>query len=326
MWAALGRHPVVAAGWGCAWRVRPLLPLVGLAHGVSALVWATAHPLTSIVVWAIVAGGLTITAVLSPGRPAPEPSPATAPEHTVAADDHVSAQDTANLSDPIQATTPPTRQAGTAPSSPSESTPSPTSTPDVPNASAHPPHDADADNPYAAPAARAVGDGPTDQPEQHTPLPARHLIRPLAAAFADALGGVDAAMTAAHAGASTVPVPGAAVPATVGLVHLLPHLAPVYDAVPRWAVLGTAGLLLIVIGAGYERRLRDLKRLRRAVGRLGWDRTGTPRAEAAATTRSIGTTRAVRATRATAGPRRGRPKARRADTDPPPYQLTAHLR
>ncbi|WP_406280003.1 SCO7613 C-terminal domain-containing membrane protein [Embleya sp. NBC_00896] len=61
---------------------------------------------------------------------------------------------------------------------------------------------------------------------------------------------------------------GAAVIATVGLVHLLPHLAPVYDAVPRWAVLGTAGLLLIVIGAGYERRLRDLKRLRRAVGRL----------------------------------------------------------
>ncbi|MFE3204598.1 SCO7613 C-terminal domain-containing membrane protein [Embleya sp. NPDC059237] len=61
---------------------------------------------------------------------------------------------------------------------------------------------------------------------------------------------------------------GAGVPAIIGPVHLVPHLAPVYDAVPRWAILGTAGLLLIVVGAGYERRVRDLKRLRRAVGRL----------------------------------------------------------
>lgn len=61
---------------------------------------------------------------------------------------------------------------------------------------------------------------------------------------------------------------GAGVLAVLGPVHLLPHLAPVYDAVPRWAILGTAGLLLIVVGAGYERRVRDLKRLRRAVGRL----------------------------------------------------------
>ncbi|MFI1580441.1 SCO7613 C-terminal domain-containing membrane protein [Embleya sp. NPDC020630] len=61
---------------------------------------------------------------------------------------------------------------------------------------------------------------------------------------------------------------GAGVLAIIGPVHLVPHLAPVYDAVPRWAILGTAGLLLIVVGAGYERRVRDLKRLRRAVGRL----------------------------------------------------------
>ncbi|GCE01875.1 SCO7613 C-terminal domain-containing membrane protein [Embleya hyalina] len=61
---------------------------------------------------------------------------------------------------------------------------------------------------------------------------------------------------------------GAAVLAIIGPVHLVPRLAPVYDAVPRWAILGTAGLVLIVVGAGYERRVRDLKRLRRAVGRL----------------------------------------------------------
>ncbi|MYV96734.1 hypothetical protein GT354_00270, partial [Streptomyces sp. SID3343] len=61
---------------------------------------------------------------------------------------------------------------------------------------------------------------------------------------------------------------GAAVLTTVTLVHLLPHLAPVYNAVPRWAILATTGLLLILTGAGYERRLRNLKRLRQAVARL----------------------------------------------------------
>ncbi|MYS79052.1 SCO7613 C-terminal domain-containing membrane protein [Embleya scabrispora] len=202
LWAALGWHLVVALGWGCAWRVRPLLPLVGLAHGGLALVWATAHPLTSIVVWAVVAAGLTITAVLSPGRPAPEPSPQAAPKRTAATGDHVSVQAAANLFEPIEeSTASPTRQATTTPSSPPEIS---TIIPDIPSApdtSAHPPHDAD--DPYAVPPTRPAGDGPTNPSEHGTPLPARHLIRPLAAAFALALAGVDAAMTVAHAGASS---------------------------------------------------------------------------------------------------------------------------
>ncbi len=39
-------------------------------------------------------------------------------------------------------------------------------------------------------------------------------------------------------------------------------LAPYAAAAPRWLVLGTAGALLLAVGATYEQRLRDLSRLR----------------------------------------------------------------
>jgi hypothetical protein len=38
--------------------------------------------------------------------------------------------------------------------------------------------------------------------------------------------------------------------------------------VPRWAVLAGAGLLLVAAGARFEHRMRDLKRLGRAVRSL----------------------------------------------------------
>jgi hypothetical protein len=55
---------------------------------------------------------------------------------------------------------------------------------------------------------------------------------------------------------------GAAV-ATVHALHLLsPALTDVVEAVPRWVVLALAGTLLLVLGATYERRLRDLQAVR----------------------------------------------------------------
>ena len=49
----------------------------------------------------------------------------------------------------------------------------------------------------------------------------------------------------------------------VHAVHLLgPAVAGAVDAVPRWVVLALAGVLLLVLGATYERRLRDLHAVR----------------------------------------------------------------
>jgi hypothetical protein len=47
------------------------------------------------------------------------------------------------------------------------------------------------------------------------------------------------------------------------------QVAPYVDAVPRWVSVGLAGLLLVLFGATYERRLRDLRRLQDGVRRLG---------------------------------------------------------
>ncbi|HUR72696.1 MAG TPA: hypothetical protein VMZ00_00365 [Sporichthya sp.] len=55
---------------------------------------------------------------------------------------------------------------------------------------------------------------------------------------------------------------GGAVLALNALIQLVPYAA----AVPRWVSIGSAGLLLLVLGTTFERRLRDL---RRAAVRLG---------------------------------------------------------
>ncbi|GAA2597903.1 SCO7613 C-terminal domain-containing membrane protein [Streptomyces lienomycini] len=61
---------------------------------------------------------------------------------------------------------------------------------------------------------------------------------------------------------------GGGVLALVTLHELAPYLAQVVGALPRWAPLALAGLVLLVLGATYEQRLRDARRLRDAFGRL----------------------------------------------------------
>lgn len=52
-------------------------------------------------------------------------------------------------------------------------------------------------------------------------------------------------------------------------VHeLAPFVAQALGALPRWVPLGVAGLLLLALGATYERRLREVRRLRRQLLRL----------------------------------------------------------
>ncbi|MEU1810109.1 SCO7613 C-terminal domain-containing membrane protein [Micromonospora aurantiaca (nom. illeg.)] len=62
-------------------------------------------------------------------------------------------------------------------------------------------------------------------------------------------------------------------PVVLGAATLAPlalhELARGWDLLPRWIFLGLGGLLLIGLAATYERRRRDLVRLRDAVARLG---------------------------------------------------------
>jgi hypothetical protein len=64
-------------------------------------------------------------------------------------------------------------------------------------------------------------------------------------------------------------VVGGAVLAVDAGVQLAPYLAAVYDVVPRWLTIGLVGLLLLVAGATYEQRVRDLRRVGKHVARLG---------------------------------------------------------
>ncbi|MFJ3912289.1 SCO7613 C-terminal domain-containing membrane protein [Streptomyces vinaceus] len=61
---------------------------------------------------------------------------------------------------------------------------------------------------------------------------------------------------------------GGATLAAVALHELAPYVVQVADALPRWLPPALAGLLLLVVGATYEKRLRDARRLRAALGRL----------------------------------------------------------
>ncbi|MFC4147083.1 SCO7613 C-terminal domain-containing membrane protein [Micromonospora mangrovi] len=62
-------------------------------------------------------------------------------------------------------------------------------------------------------------------------------------------------------------------PAVLGSVVLVPlalhELARGWDLLPRWIFLAVGGLALIGLAATYERRRRDLHRLRSVVGRMG---------------------------------------------------------
>ncbi|MFD9409641.1 SCO7613 C-terminal domain-containing membrane protein [Streptomyces sp. NPDC059989] len=61
---------------------------------------------------------------------------------------------------------------------------------------------------------------------------------------------------------------GGAVLAAVALHELAPYVVQVAGALPRWVPPALAGLLLLAVGATYEKRLRDARRLRDALGRL----------------------------------------------------------
>nr|WP_264935559.1 hypothetical protein [Streptomyces sp. A012304] len=52
------------------------------------------------------------------------------------------------------------------------------------------------------------------------------------------------------------------------LHELAPYLVQVADALPRWAPPALAGLLLLAVGATYERRIRDVRRAREVLGRM----------------------------------------------------------
>ncbi|MET9699112.1 hypothetical protein ABZY31_19605 [Streptomyces sp. NPDC006529] len=54
----------------------------------------------------------------------------------------------------------------------------------------------------------------------------------------------------------------------VALHELAPYVLQVVGALPRWLPPALAGALLLAVGATYEKRLRDARRLRAALGRL----------------------------------------------------------
>jgi hypothetical protein len=60
-----------------------------------------------------------------------------------------------------------------------------------------------------------------------------------------------------------------AIGAAVAVVEAVWLLAPYANALPRWLLLGLLGLLLVLVGATYEARLRDLRRLRERFDALG---------------------------------------------------------
>ncbi|MGV9501901.1 SCO7613 C-terminal domain-containing membrane protein [Streptomyces sp. NPDC003642] len=61
---------------------------------------------------------------------------------------------------------------------------------------------------------------------------------------------------------------GGSVLALVTLHELAPYVVQVTGALPRWAPPALAGLLLLALGATYEQRIRDVRRVRNVLGRM----------------------------------------------------------
>ncbi|MEU2023478.1 hypothetical protein ABZ565_15100 [Streptomyces sp. NPDC016469] len=61
---------------------------------------------------------------------------------------------------------------------------------------------------------------------------------------------------------------GGAVLALDALHELAPYVVQVAGVLPRWVAPAPAGVLLLAVGATYERRLRDARRLKEALGRM----------------------------------------------------------
>ena len=103
------------------------------------------------------------------------------------------------------------------------------------------------------------------------------LLPPLAAAWQQdgwarplALGAAAAAVMVAGARARLAAplLLGAAVTALDAVHELAPAVTELARMAPRWLPIALAGLVLLILGATYEARLRDLKRLRAALAGL----------------------------------------------------------
>ncbi|MGW0582469.1 SCO7613 C-terminal domain-containing membrane protein, partial [Streptomyces sp. NPDC002920] len=103
------------------------------------------------------------------------------------------------------------------------------------------------------------------------------LLPSLAAAWADAefprpllLGAAALALTllgARHRLRAPL-VLGGSVLVLDALHELAPYLVQVADLLPRWVPPALAGLLLLALGATYEQRLRDVRKVREVLGRM----------------------------------------------------------
>ncbi|MET9960152.1 hypothetical protein ABZ128_14075 [Streptomyces sp. NPDC006326] len=91
-----------------------------------------------------------------------------------------------------------------------------------------------------------------------------HWLRPLL------LGGAALGVTlaGAHRRLRAPLLLGGTAVAAVAVHELAPYVLQVVGALPRWLPPALAGLLLLLVGATYEKRLRDARRLRSALGRL----------------------------------------------------------
>jgi len=63
-------------------------------------------------------------------------------------------------------------------------------------------------------------------------------------------------------------VVGSAVLGLDALHELAPYIVQVVDALPRWVPPALAGLVLLALGATYEQRIRDARRVREVLGRM----------------------------------------------------------
>ncbi|MEE1752658.1 SCO7613 C-terminal domain-containing membrane protein [Streptomyces sp. SP18CS02] len=126
-------------------------------------------------------------------------------------------------------------------------------------------------------ALRRRGDPGASSWSAYGPGLAATLLPSLFAAWTDAqwvrplvLGGVALALTLAGARLrlQALLVLGGAVLALDGLHELAPYVMQVVGVLPRWLPLAVAGLLLLGVGATYEQRLRDARRLREVFGRM----------------------------------------------------------
>ncbi|MEU9010223.1 hypothetical protein AB0D12_10635 [Streptomyces sp. NPDC048479] len=91
-----------------------------------------------------------------------------------------------------------------------------------------------------------------------------HWLRPLLLGLA----ALALTLTGARLGLQALLVLGGTVLALDALHELAPYVVQVVGALPRWLPPALAGLLLLAVGATYEQRLRDARKLRDTLGRM----------------------------------------------------------